>query len=342
MIEQRYYQIQLVQDILDSISTGYKRILVVAPVGSGKSILTGMILSNLSVLYNYNNNLIVEPFTNLVTQMSTVVNQFKLKPNITTYQGALKHHSTDVLVLDEAQHVGSDTGKSIVDSLGYKLLIGLTATPYRTDNCPLLSQNGGVFDTLVNGPTIQELTNARYLANIRYYSYPLEEVCETQDVTKDNDIYSSVTYEYTRIPDKEDNIVDDYVANFSEMSALAFARTVDHAKSIVHKFDSSGIHADYMSCYRSQTENKQALDGLKRGYIKVLAACNIASEGLDVPRVKLAIMARPIKKALGLQIQQIGRIMRPYQNEVAKVWDLVGNIHRIGDVSTLYESVEIK
>lgn len=342
MIEQRYYQIQLVQDILSSIANGYKRILVVAPVGSGKSLITGMLLSNLSILYNYNNNLIAEPFTNLVTQMSDTMTQFKLKPNITTYQGALKYYSTDVLVLDEAQHIGSDTGKSIVDSLDYKLLIGLTATPYRTDNCPLLSQNGGVFDALITGPSLQELTNAGYLANIRYYSYPLEEVSETQNVTEDSDIYSSITYEYTRIPDKEDTIVDDYVTNFPEMSALAFAKNVDHAKSITHKFNSAGIHADYMSCYRSKTENKQALDGLKCGYIKVLAACNIASEGLDVPRVKLAIMARPIKKALGLLIQQVGRILRPYQNEVAKVWDLAGNIHRMGDISTLYDSVEIK
>src|SRR5579872_6954773 len=159
MIEQRYYQLVLTQKVLELISTGYAEPLIVSATGSGKTVMMGMLLSNILTTYNLRRVTVVVPYTDLINQTKAALLRFNINATVVTYQSAIKSGDTDVLIFDEAQHAVSQTGYNIVNSIGYHFLLGFTATPYRSDDKGLLKENNGIFDSLVIGPSPEELTN---------------------------------------------------------------------------------------------------------------------------------------------------------------------------------------
>jgi ATP-dependent RNA helicase RhlE len=65
-------------------------------------------------------------------------------------------------------------------------------------------------------------------------------------------------------------------------SVLIFSRTKHGADRVVRHLDRSGITATAMHADKSQAQRTQALDGFKRGSIRVLVATDIAQRGLDI------------------------------------------------------------
>ena len=61
------------------------------------------------------------------------------------------------MIVDEAHHVVAKTWKRLTEHYARALLLGLTATPQRADGKPL----GDIFDSMVIGATVRELTRSR-------------------------------------------------------------------------------------------------------------------------------------------------------------------------------------
>jgi superfamily II DNA or RNA helicase len=53
-------------------------------------------------------------------------------------------------------------------------IIGFTATPERLSGEGLSTKSGGVYDEIIIGPSIPELTAGGFLAQLRYFSPPLD------------------------------------------------------------------------------------------------------------------------------------------------------------------------
>jgi DNA repair protein RadD len=338
MIILRPYQIGLIEQIIKAINSGYRKLLIVAPTGSGKTLIMGGLVAQLALTYEISQIIVSVPHLALISQIQKVFNSQNLSALVETYQtsaGRLKD-TTNIHIIDEAHHAGCPTGQQMLRMIQSDFLFGFTATPFRLDRNPLLVENGGPFEKIIEGPSIDELTKQDYLANINYYSYPLiKEVHKEYRYMRYGTRYEHQTVTYV-IDNHEDDIVNEYNSQFAEMPTFVFCKTIVHAANIAAKFNAAGISAGHLSCYNPKSITAQTIENFKIGKIQVLAACNMASEGMDVSRAKLAIMARKINQSVTLYIQQLGRTMRPYNNQEANVLDLVGNVYRFGSIQQAY------
>ena len=57
-------------------------------------------------------------------------------------------------------------------------LVGVTATCERLDGRGLSTQAGGVYDSLIHGPSIQELVRRGYLTGVKYFCPPIDGLAE--------------------------------------------------------------------------------------------------------------------------------------------------------------------
>ena len=152
----RYYQLDIIQKTLDAIKNGYTKILIVLAAGGGKTLTYGGLLQQLK-----GSCLIAVPFKELKTQVEEELVRLNVTAEVATIQSIVAGDPKDVdlFIYDESHHSASPThGEYALALINAKILIGVTATPYRVDHKPLLAENGGPFECVVMGPSINELT----------------------------------------------------------------------------------------------------------------------------------------------------------------------------------------
>ena len=213
----------------------------------------------------------------------------------------------DLIVADEAHHAVSKTWAALIESQPKARLLGVTATPQRLDGKGLGKHCGGPFDALVCGPATQKLVDAGFLARLKVY-LPAAAI----DVTGVRKIAGD--YDEGELEARAGGVTGDAVGEFQKLpagtTAIAFCVTVKHAKDVAAAFAAAGYRAKAVYGDMAKDERDAAIAGLGDGSLDVLTACEIISEGLDVPSVGCVILLRPTK-SLTMCFQQIGRGMRP-------------------------------
>ena len=68
--------------------------------------------------------------------------------------------SPDVIIVDESHHATAGSWRKVIDHFPEAKILGVTATPIRSDGQGLGRKCGGMFDELVEGPTVAELIEA--------------------------------------------------------------------------------------------------------------------------------------------------------------------------------------
>ena len=248
--------------------------------------------------------------------------------SLTSYGVAnIPRNAFDIVVIDEFHHAEAKTYRRILDHLTPRELLGLTATPERTDGTDVRS----FFD----GRTAAELRlwdalGADLLCPFHYFV-----VADGTDLRSigwsrgryDEDQLSNV---YTgndarsRIVLKE---LRDKVSNISEMRALGFCVSVAHAEYMAEVFRQAGVAAVAVTGQTPQRERERALADLRAKRVNVLFAADLFNEGLDVPDVDTVLFLRPTESAT-VFLQQLGRGLRRTRDKaVLTVLDFVG-FHR--------------
>ncbi|MBV8071710.1 MAG: hypothetical protein JO270_17500 [Acidobacteriaceae bacterium] len=90
--------------------------------------------------------------------------------------------------------------------------------------------------------------------------------------------------------------------------------TVEHAQDVARAFREAGWRARCVHGGSPKNERDEAIAGLATGEVQILCACDLISEGLDVPVVGAVILLRPTK-SLVLYMQQVGRGLRPAEDK---------------------------
>jgi superfamily II DNA or RNA helicase len=341
----RPYQIEITNEIIKALDHNYTKILVVSPMGSGKSPIMGHLLSRLVLDYQSTHNYLVAPFTTLVKQLQEEFDNLSIPITCMTYQAAITKLPSisriDTLILEECHHEPSPSFWQIPELVKPSMIIGFTATPYRLDKHPLLAQNGGLFEVLIEGPDIEELINQNYLANYEYYSYPLIRKVIRKPLLFLNEVYDFTETEKYLIDNRSEDAVKEYAENFNGMTGIIFCKSAEHASIMSDRFNNAGIKSASINCYKSKKITNKTVQDFKDGKITILAACNMASEGLDHPQAKLGILARKIALSQTLYLQTLGRFLRPFNNEPAKILDTTGCIYRFGDLKEAYKKERI-
>jgi superfamily II DNA or RNA helicase len=233
-------------------------------------------------------------------------------------------HDPDLIVFDEGHHAVAGTWEKITKRHPRAHLLGVTATPCRADGKGL----GGVYDALIQGPSMQELIDEGYLVPPEVWAPGTVDLTGVR--TRFGDFKRD---ELNAAMDKREitgDAVEHYARHCDRVPAICFCVSVAHAEHVAEQFRAAGYAADSVDGKLDQATRDKRIAALGNGGLHVLTSCDLISEGVDIPVVGAAILLRPTK-SLGLYMQQVGRALRPAPGKTkAIVLDHVGNVERHG------------
>ena len=236
-----------------------------------------------------------------------------------------RYPAPDLIIVDEAHHAirGSTWGRVIEANPRAKLL-GVTATPVRLSGEGL----GDLFECMVQGPTMRELIELGALSPYRLFAPAGVDLSGVH--TRMGDF---VRGELEAAVDKP-SITGDAVSHYRKLApgkrAVAFCVSVSHAVHVAEQFRAAGITAQAIDGGMDRTLRANVLQDFAAGRIRVLASCDLISEGFDVPAIEAAILLRPTQ-SLSLYLQQVGRALRTFPGKSeAIILDHAGNVRRHG------------
>jgi superfamily II DNA or RNA helicase len=230
---------------------------------------------------------------------------------------SINPESAAILFIDEAHHAAKRNGMyekvlyrfgALKGQPGRKdlLLLGLTATPNRSDNVGLEL----IFDEIVYQKSIQEMISEGWLTEISAWRVWTQSDI-SQVGTSMGDFKSGELSKAVNSPSRNKVVVDKYLEIGQGLPAVAFTVDVQHSEDLAQAFVARGIEAKAISGSTPEKECRAILADFRERRFPVLTSCMKISEGFDAPVATVALMARPTKSQL-LYIQQIGRVLRPY------------------------------
>ncbi|MEX1077048.1 MAG: DUF3427 domain-containing protein [Pirellulales bacterium] len=234
----------------------------------------------------------------------------------------------DVVIVDEFHHAAAKSYTGLLNHVEPVELLGLTATPERSDGLPVLAW----FDDRIAAELrlwdaidqhrltpfvyygIHDNTDLRDVPWRRGAGYDVERLTEVLTV---NDAYARVVL-------KE---LDRRIGDPSQIRALGFCVSIKHARFMARVFNEAGVKATAVWADTPDIERAAALQDLKHGRTNVVFSVDLFNEGVDVPAVDTVLFLRPTDSPT-LFLQQLGRGLRRLDGKtVCTVLDFVGQ-HR--------------
>lgn len=356
MIQLRGYQTQLKRDIFNAWGGGARNVLGVLPTGGGKTATFSDIVLSRDVP-----SCSIAHRQELVGQISTALARNGVRhrvigppkvvkmcvnlhmeemgrsyvdPNswhaVAGVDTIIKRHSelsnwlpqVKLWVEDEAHHVlGSNKWGKSVEMFPNAQGLGVTATPCRADGKGLGGEWDGVFDEMIEGPSMRGLIDMGYLTDYRLF-------CPPSDYHRPS-VVGATSGDYTRdgmrAATKESKIVGDVVAHYLRIApgllGVTFVPDLETAREVAEQFNASGVPAAVVSSESTDEERIDAVRRFKRRELMQLVNVDLFGEGFDLPAIQVVSFARPTA-SLSLYIQQFGRVLRLMLGaELYKIWE---------------------
>jgi DNA repair protein RadD len=349
----RPYQIEIVNRFFAERAAGKRRIILVAPTGSGKTVIAGEVIRR--VVADGGHILVLAHRREIIGQISRKLSDIGIAHGIiqageptddgarvqvasiqTLHSRAIRRNKmelppADLIVVDETHHATARTWHKIIAAYPDAVLLGLTATPCRGDGRGL----GGIFEALIECPQVQELIDQGFLVGTRVYAPTLPDLKGLK--VKAGDWIESQLAERMDQPKLVGDIVSHWHRLAEKRKTVVFATGVQHSIHIRDEFRKSGVQCEHLDGSTPKTERDQILQKLGAGDIDVVSNCMVLTEGWDMPEVGCAVLARPTRK-MGLYRQMIGRVLRPADDKPdAIVIDHSGAVQRHGFVEDRVE-----
>ena len=224
------------------------------------------------------------------------------------------------IVTDEAHHATATTYRNVYEHLGFScdkdnrvapaetLMLGVTATPKRTDNIGLEY----VFDDIAFARSSRWMIEQGYLTDLSYHRVYSDESLDNVAVRR-GEFAEDELADAVNTVRRNQLIVSSYVQYSKDKRAIVFCVDVEHVHDVTNLFVMAGIKAESITGDTPAKLRKATIRRFREGETKVLVNCMVATEGFDVPRIDCVILARPTKSSL-VYIQMLGRGMRTTAN----------------------------
>jgi len=321
VIKLRDYQEKLVSDIRESFRQGYRRTLAVLPTGGGKTLCFSYIAAG--VARNEKRVLIIAHRRELLKQISKALKQQGVRHVVmvggrrgvpqakvvvasvfTLATRVARFPAPDLIIGDEAHHfTPQSTWGKVAAAFPRSMVLGVTATPERADGKGL----GLMFDNMVTGPSVAELTSMGFLSPVEVYAPPSPDL--TGIHTRAGDYVKGELEQLMGKAKVTGDAVQHYASICPHKKAVVFCVSVKHAEDVALAFNSAGFRASSIDGGMDMEKRDRILSDFESGKLEVLTSCDLISEGFDLPAVEVAVMLRPTK-SLGLYLQQAGRAIR--------------------------------
>jgi ATP-dependent helicase IRC3 len=327
----RPYQEEALASISTNLENGINKQLVVLPTGAGKTV----IFSHLpKVLTTSLPMLVLAHRGELLTQAQDKILWSNPQLDVQIEKAELHADMCDVvvasvptlgraeserilkypknyfksIVIDEAHHAAAPTYRRIIDYFNYDLLLGVTATPQRSDSVRLTD----VFQEIVYYKTIQDLIQDGYLCRLVGYRVKTDtDISEVE--TNNGDYIASQLEEAINTPTRNASVVAAYLQIAPEKKAIIFASGVQHANDLALSFRQK-VTTEVLLGTTSEEDRLNILQRFKTGETKVLVNVGVLTEGFDEPSVEAIILARPTRSSL-LYTQIVGRGTRLFEGK---------------------------
>lgn len=318
-------------DVADRVgalrSAGTTLILIVAPTGSGKTVIASELVRR--ELEREGRVLFVAHRRELISQAQAklyrlakidsgiILAGYPPRPSepvqigsVQTFHArvirgnAIEKPPATLVLVDEAHHVRAKTYRDIIAAYSDATIIGLTATPCRSDGKGL----GNAFEAMVEAPSIADLIAQGYLVPTRVFAPTKPDL---SSVAIERGDYAEGQLE--RAMDKPE-LVGDIIEHWHKLAqgrrTVVFASGVAHSVHLRDEFRRSGVLAEHIDGDTPAEERDSILARLAKGQIEVVCNCAVLTEGWDQPEVSCVSIARPTK-SMGLYRQMVGRVLRP-------------------------------
>lgn len=221
----------------------------------------------------------------------------------------------DLIIVDEAHHATAGSWRTTIahfKELNPSLrVLGVTATPVRTDGQGLGIDHKGIFDELVTGPSVKWLQDEGFLVTARIQAPPKG----FSDPKKKRGDWNARDLEnLVNKPTITGDAVDHYEQTCKGVPAIVFCVSVAHTEEVAQAFRNRGYRFYAIDGTTDDDVRKRILNGLADGTVDGVCSCDLINEGTDVPAATCAILLRPTQ-SLSLHLQQIGRVLRPVYAE---------------------------
>lgn len=344
MITLRPYQAQMIDEARQAYRQGHRAVLFQLPTGGGKTITASTVVhgaaqkGNVTWWLTHRRELASQAsqtFHNLGIPHGTVQAGYVSNPHASVQVASIQTivrrfdelPAPNLIVFDEAHHMGAASWDAIFTRFPQAKVLGLTATPWRLDGVGL----GRWFDHMVNGPTVSDLIENGSLSPYRLFAPATPDLSGVGVTAGD--------YQRGALAKAMDKptIVGDAIGHYLKLCpgkrAVAFAAGVQNSINIAAQFNAAGIPAEHVDGSMPADQRDQAVDRFRRGETLILCNADLFGEGFDVPAIEAAILLRPTK-SLSLHLQQVGRALRPCDGKSeAIILDHAGNslIHGLPD-----------
>lgn len=234
----------------------------------------------------------------------------------------------DIVVIDEFHHAAAPGYQKLLNWIQPKYLLGLTATPERADGLDILRWFGNRIAAEIR---LWDALDRQLLTPFSYFGIAdgvsLEDVKWIGGDYDKNDL--SIAYCQNR--NRAALVIDrlrEIHPNVEKATVLGFCVSIEHAHFMEEAFRESGIPSKAISGKTAEDERKSILSDLRMGRIRVVFACDLLNEGIDIPEIDTLLFLRPTASATVFQ-QQLGRGLRLHEGkEQTFVLDFVGRARR--------------
>jgi superfamily II DNA or RNA helicase/HKD family nuclease len=234
----------------------------------------------------------------------------------------------DIVIIDEFHHAAAESYRELLNHMRPLELLGLTATPERSDGLPILEWfNGRIAAELRLWDAIDQQRLVAFVYYGIHDGLDLREIPWRRGRGYDVEGLSNLLTANDALARFVLKALEQHVDDLARMRALGFCVSVEHARFMARVFCEAGVSATAIWSDTPDSERRAALANLASRRVNVVFSVDLFNEGVDVPTVDTLLMLRPTDSPT-LFMQQLGRgLRRSFGKSVCTVLDFVGH-HR--------------
>jgi superfamily II DNA or RNA helicase len=230
----------------------------------------------------------------------------------------------EYVVVDEFHHAAAPSYRQLLDHVRPVVLLGLTATPERTDQLDILQWFGGRTSAEIRLP---DAINRRLLCPFQYFG--VSDSVDLDGLTWQGGGYrvDDLNRLYTG-NDRRARLVLEKVREIllapRRARGLGFCVSKEHAEFMAGFFDQNGLPSVALTCDSPDEVRRSAQRRLRDREVNFIFSVDLYNEGVDIPEIDTVLFLRPTE-SLTVFLQQLGRGLRHCPGkECLTVLDFIG------------------
>jgi len=228
----------------------------------------------------------------------------------------------DYIIIDESHRSGADSYLRLIEYFEPKFLLGMTATPERTDGNDIfqLFDHNIAYEIRLNRAMEEDM-----LSSFHYYGV-------TDLIIDNNEIDNKSDFNFLLSSERVERIIEKanfYGSDNGITRGLVFCSRKKEAIELSSLFNLKGFNTIALTGDSSEEERATAIERLEsdnlNNKLDYIFTIDIFNEGIDIPKINQIIMIRPTESAI-IFIQQLGRGLRKVEGKgYLTVIDFIGN-----------------